>query len=39
MIPLCLAFDHRVNDGPDAARFVNRLVELLRGPESFALAV
>jgi pyruvate dehydrogenase E2 component (dihydrolipoamide acetyltransferase) len=38
-LPLCLAFDHRVNDGADAARFVNLVRELLEDPGSFTLAV
>lgn len=36
-LPLCLAFDRRVNDGADAARFVGRIVEILENPDSFAL--
>lgn len=39
MLPLCLAFDHRVNDGADAARFTRRLIELLGDPEQLALAM
>jgi len=35
MLPLCLAFDHRVNDGAGAARFVSRLVEILEDPDAF----
>lgn len=35
LLPLCLAFDHRVNDGADAARFTGRLVELLEDPDTF----
>jgi pyruvate dehydrogenase E2 component (dihydrolipoamide acetyltransferase) len=38
-LPLCLGFDHRVNDGADAARFVNFIRELLGDPQSFPLAV
>ena len=38
-LPLCLGFDHRVNDGADAARFVNFIRELLGDPQSFTLAV
>lgn len=34
LLPLCLAFDHRVNDGADAARFVSRLVEMLESPDA-----
>lgn len=39
MLPLALSFDHRINDGADAARFVTRLIETLSDPESFLLAV
>ncbi len=39
MLPLCLGFDHRVNDGADAARFVRFLCDLLADPKGFALAV
>ena len=35
VLPLCLSFDHRVNDGADAARFVTRLVEVLEDPGAF----
>lgn len=38
-LPLCLGFDHRVNDGADAARFVNFIRDLLGDPQSFTLAV
>jgi pyruvate dehydrogenase E2 component (dihydrolipoamide acetyltransferase) len=38
-LPLHLAFDHRVNDGADAARFVRTLIDTLRDPESFLLRV
>jgi len=38
-LPLRLAFDHRVNDGADAARFVNFVCDLLADPTSFTLAV
>jgi pyruvate dehydrogenase E2 component (dihydrolipoamide acetyltransferase) len=37
ILPLCLAFDHRLNDGADAARFVNRLAQNLRDPASLLL--
>ncbi|MFP4602721.1 MAG: 2-oxo acid dehydrogenase subunit E2 [Halochromatium sp.] len=36
-LPLCLGFDHRVNDGADAARFVNRIIAALQDPESLLL--
>jgi pyruvate dehydrogenase E2 component (dihydrolipoamide acetyltransferase) len=39
LLPLCLAFDHRLNDGAEAARFTNRLIESLQDPESLLLAV
>lgn len=32
ILPLSLSFDHRVNDGADAARFVRRIVEVLEDP-------
>jgi pyruvate dehydrogenase E2 component (dihydrolipoamide acetyltransferase) len=32
MLPLCLAYDHRVLDGADAVRF---LKEIIAGLESF----
>jgi len=31
-LPLALSFDHRINDGADAARFMNTVVELLEEP-------
>jgi pyruvate dehydrogenase E2 component (dihydrolipoamide acetyltransferase) len=38
-LPLHLAFDHRVNDGADAARFVRTIINILSDPESFILNV
>ena len=38
-LPLMLAFDHRVNDGAEAARFVSYLVELLGDPDAFVLGI
>jgi pyruvate dehydrogenase E2 component (dihydrolipoamide acetyltransferase) len=38
-LPLHLAFDHRVNDGADAARFMRTLIDTLRDPEAFLLRV
>jgi pyruvate dehydrogenase E2 component (dihydrolipoamide acetyltransferase) len=32
LLPLILAFDHRVVDGADAARFMNQIVALLENP-------
>lgn len=37
MLPVVVAFDHRLIDGADAARFVNDLIEVLGDPERFAL--
>jgi len=37
MLPLILAFDHRVADGADAARFLNRVKEVLEDPEKLLL--
>lgn len=37
MLPLILAFDHRVNDGADAARFLNRVKEILEDPQKLLL--
>jgi pyruvate dehydrogenase E2 component (dihydrolipoamide acetyltransferase) len=36
-LPLCLAFDHRVVDGADAARFTRMVADSLADVESFAL--
>jgi pyruvate dehydrogenase E2 component (dihydrolipoamide acetyltransferase) len=38
-LPLCLAFDHRIVDGAEAARFVNHLAASLQDPQSLLLAV
>lgn len=38
-LPLHLTFDHRVNDGADAARFVNMLIAILQEPDQFLLNV
>lgn len=32
ILPLTLAFDHRIVDGAEAARFMNRLIQLLSDP-------
>jgi pyruvate dehydrogenase E2 component (dihydrolipoamide acetyltransferase) len=37
-LPLCFAFDHRLNDGADAARFVNHIIDSLQDPESLLLS-
>jgi pyruvate dehydrogenase E2 component (dihydrolipoamide acetyltransferase) len=39
MMPVSLGFDHRVNDGADAARFVNHLKEILEDPDALMLAL
>jgi len=36
-LPLVLAFDHRVNDGADAARFMNTVVDTLSDTDSLLL--
>ena len=38
-LPLVLAFDHRVLDGADAARFTNVVIDLLQNPEKLLLAI
>jgi pyruvate dehydrogenase E2 component (dihydrolipoamide acetyltransferase) len=38
-LPLHLAFDHRVNDGAEAARLVRTLIDMLHDPESFLINV
>jgi pyruvate dehydrogenase E2 component (dihydrolipoamide acetyltransferase) len=37
ILPLCLAFDHRVVDGAEAARFTKDLVRFLEAPEGLPL--
>lgn len=39
MLPLVLAFDHRVNDGADAARFMNTVVETLDDTDALLLHI
>ncbi len=36
-LPLCLAFDHRIVDGAEAARFTRDLIRFLEAPESLPL--
>jgi pyruvate dehydrogenase E2 component (dihydrolipoamide acetyltransferase) len=38
-LALHLAFDHRVNDGADAARFMRTLIDMLGDPELFLINV
>jgi pyruvate dehydrogenase E2 component (dihydrolipoamide acetyltransferase) len=39
MLPVILAFDHRVNDGAEAQRFLNRVIEQLENPEKLLLGI
>lgn len=39
LLPLSFSFDHRVNDGADAARFVSELGGILAGPDALLLNV
>lgn len=39
VIPFCLTFDHRITDGADAARFMNRLVEMMSDPLELVMNV
>ncbi len=37
MLPLCLSYDHRVVDGADGVRFLNKIVESIQDPEHVLL--
>jgi pyruvate dehydrogenase E2 component (dihydrolipoamide acetyltransferase) len=39
LLPLILAFDHRVVDGADAARFMNMVIDILQDPDKLLMAV
>jgi pyruvate dehydrogenase E2 component (dihydrolipoamide acetyltransferase) len=39
MLPLILAFDHRVVDGADAARFLQVVIDMLEKPDTLVLRV
>lgn len=39
MLPISFGFDHRVNDGADAVRFVNKVISTLTDLEAFTLTV
>jgi pyruvate dehydrogenase E2 component (dihydrolipoamide acetyltransferase) len=39
MLPLIISFDHRVNDGAEAQRFMNRIIEQLENPERLLLGL
>lgn len=37
-LPLSLSFDHRIADGAQAARFVNRIKEMIEDPDNFVVS-
>jgi pyruvate dehydrogenase E2 component (dihydrolipoamide acetyltransferase) len=39
ILPLTLSFDHRVVDGADAARFMNRIISILEDPDKLLINV
>jgi pyruvate dehydrogenase E2 component (dihydrolipoamide acetyltransferase) len=39
LLPLVLAFDHRVVDGADAARFTNTIIEILEDPDRLLVRI
>ena len=39
MMPIILTFDHRVNDGAEAQRFLNRVIEQLEQPERLLMGL
>ena len=39
MLPIILSFDHRVNDGAEAQRFLNRIIEQLEEPERLLIGL
>lgn len=39
MLPIILTFDHRVNDGAEAQRFLNRIIEQLEHPERLLMGL
>ncbi len=39
MLPVMLAFDHRVNDGAEAQRFLNHIIHQLENPEKLLLGL
>ncbi len=39
MVPIMLGFDHRLADGADAARFVNRIIDAFRSPEHLMMVM
>lgn len=39
LLPISFGFDHRINDGADAARFVNKVIHTLTNLEAYTLAI
>lgn len=39
LLPISFGFDHRINDGADAARFVNQVIHTLTNLEAYTLAI
>lgn len=39
ILPVCLSFDHRLNDGADAGRFMATFKTIIGDPETFMLSV
>jgi pyruvate dehydrogenase E2 component (dihydrolipoamide acetyltransferase) len=39
MLPLTLSFDHRIVDGADAARFMNKIIGILEDPDKLLISV
>ena len=39
LLPISFGFDHRINDGADAARFVNKVIDTLTNLEAYTLAI
>ncbi len=39
MLPLIIAFDHRILDGAEAARFMNLIIEALENPENLLMVI
>ena len=39
ILPICLAYDHRVIDGAEGARFIMRLTELLENPQTLLMGL
>lgn len=37
MMPICISYDHRIVDGADGVRFLNKIIESLEAPEQMLL--